>query len=240
MTSPVRYAYHPECDDEVPECERWVLVSVRGDRWRLPDALSDDVLALSRDGTRVAYPHRKTRRLVVADLEAGTAKTFPVKPLFDTPEFSLDGRRLLIPGAHPVIVDVARGTVRGVPDGTVPVPPGHVTSTTYIAYAGGGAIRRVTLPGNLVGKLSPSGRLLATVPREVTPDEVITPGVLLVDTATGRSIRTIPGPVQDVVRWESESALIVRENGYQVLDVDTGARRPLGIDGDDVVVGAVG
>ncbi|WP_214320793.1 hypothetical protein [Nonomuraea sediminis] len=241
VTGPVRYAYRPECDEEVPACERWVLVSARGERWLLPDALSEDVLALSRDGTRAAYPHRKTGRLVVADLAAGTARTYPVRPSFPAPEFSPDGRRLLVPGDHPVVVDVDRGTVRRTPGGPEPVPPpGHVTTTTYLAYAEGGAIRRVTLPGNLVGKLSPSGRLLATVPREVTPEEVVTPGVLLVDAATGRSLRTIPGPVQEVVRWESESALIVRKDGYQVLDVNTGGLRPLGIDGDGVVVGAVG
>ncbi|GAA2311436.1 hypothetical protein GCM10010149_72600 [Nonomuraea roseoviolacea subsp. roseoviolacea] len=135
--APVRYAYRPVCGDGTEACEHWILVSTRGERWWLPYGFGDGPLALSRDGTRAAYWHRKEWRYAVVDLARGTTTFLPEdlpRPHDpgaggQAPLFSLDGRYLLVaeeridvdtatvvPGPLRV-VDVAHGGVRRLPRG---------------------------------------------------------------------------------------------------------------------------
>lgn len=188
------------------------------------------------------------------------------------PLLSLDGRHLLVQHdrvdedgelvlERPMIVDIRRGTVHRLPEdaqvagwtteGLALVTeepardrPGHATSAAYVIHSPGGrAVRRFTLPGNLArGLLSPSARTLASLPREIAPHDVVSPGILLTDTRTGRTLRTVvprlPAGLEadDLVRWEGEDSLLVRaedrhrRSSYHVVDLETGAARDLRVD----------
>ncbi|NUR89436.1 MAG: hypothetical protein HOY71_35580 [Nonomuraea sp.] len=250
--SPVRYASTPSCEEEPFVCEPWVLVSAAGDRWRLPGATGDEPLALSQDGTRAAYRDSTEGHFVVADLRRGKTTILRMESE-EPPLFSPDGRYLLVrtdQPRHPVVVNVDRGTMRELdvpadvagwtreglvvrsrhPAGDL---PGHLATLTYTVYSPAGRrIRAFTLPGNLTGSVSPSGRLMALAPVEFTPLDEVARHVSLVDTATGRQAGTVAVAVEEIVRWEGENELVVRVAGpdpYRLLDLATGRTTSLGV-----------
>ncbi|TMR98058.1 hypothetical protein [Nonomuraea basaltis] len=167
---------------------------------------------------------------------------------------------------RPMIVDIDRGAVHRLPatdrvvgwtDGGLLVVtskrtaglPGHVTKAKFTVYSPQGkAVRTFTLPGNLTYATvpSPSGRTLASPVHEITPYGVADFGVTLIDTSSGRPVRTIvPGlpagwRIREIVRWDGEDALVVKssgpynETGHHVLDLATGGMRPIGADMSDV------
>ncbi|MFC5815560.1 hypothetical protein [Nonomuraea harbinensis] len=185
------------------------------------------------------------------------------------PLLSLDGRHLLVQHDHldedvevvlerPMIVDIRRGTVRRLPKGervagwtteglalVTDQPardlPGYATSATYVIRSPGGrVVRRFTVPGNLAhGLPSPSARTLATLAKEIAPHDVVSTGILLTGTGTGKTLRTIVPRLPEglradaLIRWEGEDALLVRAEdrhgkiSYHVVDLATGAARDL-------------
>ncbi|MGW0801973.1 hypothetical protein [Nonomuraea sp. NPDC002799] len=192
------------------------------------------------------------------------------------PLFSLDGRHLLIQFDHldeddevvpddRLIVDIDRGAVHRLAtagevagwtsDGLVTVStrrtdslPGHVTSASFTVHSPRGeTVRTFTLPGNLgAGVPSPSGRTLAALAQEITPEDVAHLGVNLVGASAGRLARTVvprlpPGRhLTEIIRWDGEDGLVVRTRGpageiaLHVLDLATGGTRPLGVEMADV------
>ncbi|MGN9836666.1 hypothetical protein ACTMTI_00955 [Nonomuraea sp. H19] len=163
---------------------------------------------------------------------------------------------------RPVIVDIDSGTAHRLPAtdrvvgwsdaGLLTVTsertdslPGHITSAKFTVYSPRGkAVRTFTLPGNLTyGTVpSPSGRTLASLVRELTPDSIADLGVTLTDTSSGRPVRTVvprlPAGwrIGEILRWDGDDALVVKSRGpldettYHVLDLATGGLRRLGID----------
>ncbi|NUR88245.1 MAG: hypothetical protein HOY71_29505 [Nonomuraea sp.] len=124
--------------------------------------------------------------------------------------------------------------------------PGHLRAVRFTVYSPKGRrIRAYTLPGNVEqgSGPSPSGRLIASRHREVAPGRVVQLGVALFDTATGEHVRTVVPRLPDgwwvsrLVRWEDDDTLVVlargpsRELTCQVLDLRTGAVRPIGLTG---------
>ncbi|QFY06225.1 hypothetical protein GBF35_05635 [Nonomuraea phyllanthi] len=128
--------------------------------------------------------------------------------------------------------------------------PGHVTSAAFTVYSPKGkVVRRFALPGNLAAGAvpSPSGRMTATLAREVTPDDVTGLGIVLTGTSTGEPARTVAPRLpagrraMRILRWDGEHAVVLRttgprgETGHHVVDLATGAARPLDVRMDDVV-----
>lgn len=167
----------------------------------------------------------------------------------------------------PVIVELDSGTISRVPtsdgspvgwttDGFVLVKstgadpaPGHVRTAVFtVRSPNGKLVRQFSMPGNFFTGLSisPSGRLLAGLIKEVTPNDVRVTGITLVDT-TGRPLRTaVPRAssgwsIEKVVRWEGEDALILRLRApegrisVQSMELATGVMRPLGIESTEVL-----
>ncbi|MEV3983796.1 hypothetical protein [Nonomuraea sp. NPDC049758] len=164
----------------------------------------------------------------------------------------------------PVIVDVARGTATRLPDrgqvagwtseGLVMKSgeptrrsPGHLRSVRFAVYSPkGDLLRGYTMPGNVEWAIepSPSGRLIASRHRELTPGGVLQQGVALFDTKTGEHVRTVTPRLATgwwlaaLLRWEDEDTLTVRANGplgetaYLVLDLRTAAIRPIDVTGE--------
>ncbi|MDF2708580.1 MAG: hypothetical protein K0R62_4232 [Nonomuraea muscovyensis] len=157
------------------------------------------------------------------------------------------------------IVDVERGTTRRLPRGERGVAwtptglvlvtekpesdsPGHITSAAYvIRSATGGAVRRFTLPGNLAhrGLPSPAADVIASPAAEVAPDGVDHLGVVLTDTRTGRTVRTVvprlPAGwwIDRILSWADDGALAVtvrgshHERALRLLDLADGTVRPV-------------
>lgn len=222
------------------------------------------VVADLRTGTLTPLPVRQKGGSV--------GEIFGARP----PIFSPDGRHLFIQREHldkddeivferPMIVDIDRRTVHVLPAvdqvvgwtgaGLVVATnkpadnlPGHVTVAAFTVYSPRGkVVRTFTLPGNLAAGLpSPSGRTLASLVREVTPDRVTTHGVALTGTSSGKTMRTVvprlPAgrQISEIVRWDGEDALVIKTRGpynkigHHVLDLATGGVRPISVDMADV------
>lgn len=167
------------------------------------------------------------------------------------------GRRSSSLPSGGIIVDVERGTTRRLPRGERGVAwtpaglvlvaekpedgsPGHVTSAAYvIRSATGRAVRRFTLPGNLAhgGLPSPAVDVIASSAAEVFPDGVDHRGVVLTDTRTGRTLRTVvprlPAGwwIDRILSWADDGTLAVtvraphHERALRLLDLADGAVR---------------
>ncbi|MFI6501348.1 hypothetical protein [Nonomuraea typhae] len=254
---PVRYAYAPACDEE-PACSRWNLVSA-GRRWWLPGASAGNQLALSPDGTLAAYWLGAEHGNVLHDLTTGRIRPLPVaKDAIAVdgglpPLFSPDNRYLMMQRDQdpPEVIDLARGSVRRMPYAgavrgwsasglvfatTEPARdlPGYVARTAFTIRTPEGRPRRaLTLPGDLsaAGALSPSGRTLATLARQATPDAVATTGIVF-NGDRPRTVTPHPPPgwtVTGILRWQDERTLVAAmgdeegRHGYATLDAETGA-----------------
>lgn len=163
---------------------------------------------------------------------------------------------------NPMIVDIERGAVHRLPrvgrvvgwtDAGLAVMtrkrtddlPGHVTSATFTVYSPQGkAVTTYRLPGNLADGtvVSPSGRTLASLVREIAADGVDDRGIALTGTSSGEPVRSVvprmPAGwrISEIVRWDGEDALVVRSRGphgelaHHLLDLGTGGVRPIGVD----------
>ncbi|GGO82449.1 hypothetical protein [Nonomuraea cavernae] len=219
-----------------------------------------------------------TTRSLTVKPEASIGEFIGVRP----PLLSPDGRHLLVQNDHldkndevvlerPLIVDTERGTVTRLPGGETVIGwtaaglalvrerstdslPGHVSTASFVIRSPGGkAVRRTVVPGNQSRAwFSPSGRTLASLAREVTPDDLVTTGVVLVGTSKGHPTRTVTPRqpagrrIAEILRWEDENTLVVRTadagdtgntGSYHFLDLRDGATRPIEISvpvGDDL------
>lgn len=240
-----------------------------------PLALSRDgwLAAYHWDGKETRYVVRDLKTGETRKLPAKIESTvFGDEPLFSLDgrhlvfeQDHLDKRDEIVRDP-PMIVELDSGTISRVPtsdgspvgwttDGFVLVKstgadhaPGHIRTAVFtVRSPTGKLVRQFSLPGNYFTgvSISPSGRRLAGLFKEVTPDDVRVAGITLVDT-TGKPLRTaVPRApsgwsIEKIVRWAGEDALVLRLRtsegriSVQSMELATGVMRPLGVESTEV------
>ncbi|MEV4094450.1 hypothetical protein [Streptosporangium saharense] len=245
---PLGYAYETPCKVDKKrrvDCGavEWRVVTGAGETYRLPQALAMTTrnfrapVAISRDGSKIAYYSRQARAHVVRDLVSGAQVTSPVTVKESrigpgsTLALSDDGRYVVFdpregskdPG---LLIEVSTGkTVKvsgkyeaiGVRNGVVELVRYLKTDLWLMPVAGGG--KPVRFDGAFTGfsELAPDGRTVTAFERREARkwvQELRTLAVL--DVSTGRKLRSVPiqgipegRPVMFTGPWRSGSELTV-------------------------------
>ncbi|MER7132394.1 hypothetical protein [Streptosporangium saharense] len=251
---PLGYAYETPCKVDKKEnvdcgAVEWRVVTGAGETYRLPQALAMTSknhrvpVAVSRDGSKLAYYSRKDRAHVVRDLVSGARVTSPVTVkesrigpgstlalsddgryvVFDPREGSRDPGLLIEVGTGKTVKVPGKYEAIGVRDGVVELVRYIKTDLWLMPVTGGG--KPVRFDGAFMGfsELAPDGRTVAAFERRDEKkwiQELRT--LVLLDVGTGRKLRSVPirglpegRPVMFTGPWRSGSELTVVVDGTQ-------------------------
>ncbi|NUT39695.1 MAG: hypothetical protein HOV86_06855 [Thermoactinospora sp.] len=231
LGEPIRYAY------DCAACDAWMLVGEAGGRWVFGEALPLSMgaqIALSPDGTLMAYQDFQTRKVMIRHLREGTSRPVTGKPGELRYSFSANSRWLLVTSSRgPVLFDTRAGRqVHNSPrpgravgvsdDGRALIADGSEISAIA---PGSGSPTSFLLPSDLAvsgGHLSPDGRTMAFISVRT---------LVTLDARTGRELdrrrlTAIDPSTAVIVGWRYGGQVLVRDSGgLHLVNATTGRTR---------------